>query len=118
MKTYLRHLAIAIAMAMATVAVMTMLDACESETSIGNGNTNAGKDTNDVVYRRVTTKTGRIWLDRNLGASQVAASPFDEASYGDYFQWGRPADGHQRSDSPNIGSVRANTISPSSNNRF
>ncbi|MCB4747975.1 MAG: pre-peptidase C-terminal domain-containing protein, partial [Sulfurovum sp.] len=118
MKTYLRHLAIAIAIAMATVAVMIMLDACDSETSIGNGDANAGKDTNGVVYRRVTSKTGRIWLDRNLGASQVATSPSDEASYGDYFQWGRPADGHQRFDSPNIGSVQANTISPSSNNRF
>jgi hypothetical protein len=30
-----------------------------------------------------------------LGATQVAASSNDAASYGDLFQWGRGADGHQ-----------------------
>ena len=39
--------------------------------------------------------TGRIWMDRNLGASQVATSPTDAAAYGDLYQWGRFADGHQ-----------------------
>jgi len=39
--------------------------------------------------------TGRIWMDRNLGASQVATSSTDVNSYGDLYQWGRPADGHQ-----------------------
>jgi uncharacterized protein (TIGR02145 family) len=43
----------------------------------------------------VTSKTGRIWMDRNLGASQVATSSTDQASYGDLYQWGRPYDGHQ-----------------------
>lgn len=33
--------------------------------------------------------TGRIWMDRNLGASQVATSPTDTAAYGGYYQWGR-----------------------------
>jgi uncharacterized protein (TIGR02145 family) len=33
--------------------------------------------------------TGRIWMDRNLGASGVATSPTDAASYGGYYQWGR-----------------------------
>lgn len=33
--------------------------------------------------------TGRIWMDRNLGASQVATSPTDAAAYGGYYQWGR-----------------------------
>ena len=47
------------------------------------------------VYGTVTTATGRIWLDRNLGASRVATSSTDALAYGDYFQWGRPADGHQ-----------------------
>ena len=40
-------------------------------------------------------KTGKIWMDRNLGASQVATSSIDAASYGDLYQWGRGADGHQ-----------------------
>lgn len=39
--------------------------------------------------------TGRIWMDRNLGASQVATSSTDAASFGDLYQWGRAADGHQ-----------------------
>lgn len=39
--------------------------------------------------------TGRIWMDRNLGASQVATAFNDEAAYGDLYQWGRGTDGHQ-----------------------
>jgi uncharacterized protein (TIGR02145 family) len=34
-------------------------------------------------------------MDRNLGATQVATSSTDAASYGDLYQWGRAADGHQ-----------------------
>jgi uncharacterized protein (TIGR02145 family) len=34
-------------------------------------------------------------LDRNLGATRVATSVTDAAGYGDYYQWGRPEDGHQ-----------------------
>jgi len=43
----------------------------------------------------VTSSTGRIWMDRNLGATQVATSSTDAASYGDLYQWGRGSDGHQ-----------------------
>ena len=39
--------------------------------------------------------TGEIWMDRNLGATQVATSSTDAAAYGDLYQWGRAADGHQ-----------------------
>ncbi len=39
--------------------------------------------------------TGRTWMDRNLGATQVAASSSDQASFGDYYQWGRVEDGHE-----------------------
>ncbi len=39
--------------------------------------------------------TNKIWMDRNLGASQVANSSTDVSAYGDLFQWGRFADGHQ-----------------------
>lgn len=39
--------------------------------------------------------TGRTWMDRNLGAAQVATSSTDPDSYGDLYQWGRFADGHQ-----------------------
>ena len=39
--------------------------------------------------------TGRIWMDRNLGATQVATSSTDSNAYGDLYQWGRGSDGHQ-----------------------
>ena len=44
------------------------------------------------IYNPVTGKT---WMDRNLGATRAAISPTDKAAYGDLFQWGRAADGHQ-----------------------
>jgi uncharacterized protein (TIGR02145 family) len=39
--------------------------------------------------------TGKTWMDRNLGASKVATSSTDTGSFGDLYQWGRRADGHQ-----------------------
>lgn len=39
--------------------------------------------------------TGKIWMDRNLGALQVATSSTDTSSYGYLYQWGRGTDGHQ-----------------------
>lgn len=48
----------------------------------------------------VTSTNGRIWMDRNLGASRVATSPTDSLAYGDLYQWGRLADGHQSRTSP------------------
>jgi len=47
-----------------------------------------------VTYGTVQS-SGRCWLDRNLGAAQVATSTTDELAYGDLFQWGRNDDGHQ-----------------------
>ncbi|MEI7619962.1 MAG: prepilin-type N-terminal cleavage/methylation domain-containing protein [Candidatus Falkowbacteria bacterium] len=47
------------------------------------------------VYGTVTGVSGGVWLDRNLGATQVAISSTDSAAYGDLYQWGRAADGHQ-----------------------
>jgi uncharacterized protein (TIGR02145 family) len=44
--------------------------------------------------------TGKIWMDRNLGASQVATSSTDANAYGDLYQWGRRSDGHQCRTSP------------------
>jgi uncharacterized protein (TIGR02145 family) len=37
----------------------------------------------------------QTWMDRNLGARQVANAINDVFSYGNYYQWGRPADGHE-----------------------
>ncbi|MDC0904152.1 inverse autotransporter beta domain-containing protein [Candidatus Thioglobus sp.] len=68
-----------------------------------------------LTYRMVTSPdTGRIWLDRNLGATQVATSSTDSASYGDLYQWGRAADGHQLRTSVTT-STLATTITPRAN---
>ncbi|VVM23866.1 hypothetical protein BSPWISOXPB_75 [uncultured Gammaproteobacteria bacterium] len=53
----------------------------------GDGNTISFKG---LTYKLVTSPdTGRVWLDRNLGATQVATSPNDSAAYGDYYEFGR-----------------------------
>ena len=55
---------------------------------------------NGLTYQSVfNPTTGRVWLDRNIGATQVASSSTDSAAYGDLFQWGRSADGHEKRDS-------------------
>lgn len=46
---------------------------------------------NDVV----NPVTGQVWMDRNLGAVRDAADSYDPYSFGDLYQWGRFADGHQ-----------------------
>ena len=43
----------------------------------------------------VTGAGGKIWMDRNLGATQVATSSTDHLSYGSLYQWGRDSDGHE-----------------------
>lgn len=43
----------------------------------------------------ISSVTGRRWLDRNLGAPNNPTAYDDYANYGDAFQWGRAADGHQ-----------------------
>lgn len=48
-----------------------------------------------IIVEVTNPKTGKTWMDRNLGASRAAISSTDAASYGDLYQWGRRADGHQ-----------------------
>jgi len=77
---------------------------------------NCGASTVTFTYKQQTVtygtveSTGKCWLDRNLGATQVATSSTDEASYGDLFQWGRRDDGHQ-----NRNSVTTSTLSTTDN---
>jgi uncharacterized protein (TIGR02145 family) len=47
------------------------------------------------TFNTVVGANGKIWMDRNLGATRVATSSTDAESYGDLYQWGRGADGHQ-----------------------
>jgi len=48
----------------------------------------------------VTSLTGRVWMDRNLGALRAATFSTDSPAYGDLYHWGREADGHQKRNSP------------------
>lgn len=59
--------------------------------------------------------TNKTWMDRNLGASQVATSSTDVNSYGDLYQWGRFGDGHQcRNSTPT--SATSSIDNPTNNN--
>lgn len=46
--------------------------------------------------------TKLAWLDRNLGATQVATSSTDADAYGDLYQWGRLTDGHEKRDADTV----------------
>lgn len=63
-----------------------------------------------VTYPSVRAKDGKIWMQQNLGAQRVATSMTDVESYGDLYQWGRWADGHQlRTPAPTV--TAASTLS-------
>ena len=49
--------------------------------------------------------TGQKWLDRNLGAKRVCLSLTDEKCFGDYYQWGRKSDGHQKSNAKVVNKI-------------
>jgi uncharacterized protein (TIGR02145 family) len=70
---------------------------------------------NTTIVVEVKSKTGRIWMDRNLGATRVATSSKDVESYGDLYQWGRKLDGHQNRTS-GVTNTLANSDQPSTTN--
>lgn len=47
-----------------------------------------------TVVVPITSSTGIIWMDRNLGASRAANAKNDYQAYGCLYQWGRGNDGH------------------------
>ena len=57
------------------------------------------KDTETEIVDIINPATGMIWMDRNLGASRVALGMADGPAYGDMYQWGRAADGHEKRNS-------------------
>jgi len=54
------------------------------------------RDNQTQVVEVTNPATGKTWMDRNLGASRAANTSTDEEAYGDLYQWGRAADGHQK----------------------
>ena len=70
---------------------------------------NTGKTASEVSC--ITSTTGQVWMDRNLGASRVSQSYDDEEAYGDLYQWGRGTDGHEKRDSDTT-STQSSTSTP------
>lgn len=64
----------------------------------------------------ISPYTGKTWMDRNLGATQVATSTSDAASYGDLYQWGRANDGGALRTAPNVLTKLASIQIQSTNN--
>ena len=84
-----------------TVTITVLNDLCTNGDEIWHLGT---------VYCPVASPyTERVWLDRNLGASQVCTAFDDAACCGDYYQWGRNADGHEKSDS-SVTDVQATNV--------
>ena len=74
------------------VTALALLTGCGGEPSDLNHN--------GIQYGTVKSPyTGRIWMDKNVGAQRVCLYSTDEECYGDYFQYGRSADGHEKKDS-------------------
>ena len=75
----------------------------------------SGETFNGEVYLTITSPdTGKVWLDRNLGASQVCSASNDSDCYGDLYQWGRATDGHESRTSGTTATL-ATTITPGTN---
>ena len=73
---------------------------CLKDSTVDNSIVHNNITHNGTTYDTVTSPfTGRVWLDRNLGADQVCEQFDDSACFGDYYQWGRNFDGHQDSTS-------------------
>ena len=90
----------------------------EKENSAGGISAFTGGLFRGLTYALVTSpKTGKVWLDRNLGATQVATSSNDSAAYGDYYQWGRAKDGHQ-SPTPLLATQTPSSDIVSGNSKF
>lgn len=63
---------------------------------------------NNKIYTEIVSPTtSRVWLDKNIGAVNTCNkeladyntieeyNTYESGCYGDYYQWGRKADGHQ-----------------------
>ncbi len=59
--------------------------------------------------------TGRIWMDRNLGALRAATGIYDTSAFGDLYQWGRGPDGHQCRNSGTQQTIKSLTDQPGHN---
>ena len=90
----------------------------ETDNFTATGSNGAGTCSFSVkVIGTVTSAGGKIWMDRNLGASKVADSLADVDSYGDLYQWGRAEEGHEKRNSDTYTS-QATTSAPNAGNSW
>jgi len=81
------------------LVLLMMLVGCGSAADSTRDEFKSGDVWNGLTYNTVTSPlTGKVWLDRNLGATQVCTAVDDTDCYGDNYQWGRLADGHEKKD--------------------
>lgn len=83
--------------------VETGEDCDDGNTVDGDGCSSTCVTETPAVGTITSAITGRVWMDRNLGASRSAISSSDEFAYGDLYQWGRGSDGHQLRNSATFG---------------
>ncbi|MDA3817283.1 MAG: SUMF1/EgtB/PvdO family nonheme iron enzyme [Prolixibacteraceae bacterium] len=79
------------------------------------GDCNTKKDTETAVVDVTNPATGKTWMDRNIGAYRAASQPKESQAIGDYYQWGRAADGHQKRNSSTT-SMRSSSDNPGHEN--
>ena len=89
------------------------------EGALNNGN---GVDERGLLLTKpwaygtvISPYTSKVWMDRNLGATQVATGVNDVASYGDLYQWGRAMDGGQLRIAPQVATKLTDISSRSTN---
>jgi len=83
------------------IATNTSSIATNTAAIAGMGGAFTGGIWNGLTYSLVTSPTtGKVWIDRNLGATRVANSQTDFYSFGWLFQYGRKIDDHQLRNSP------------------
>jgi len=77
---------------------------------------NNGRDSKTIIIDVTNPKTGKAWMDRNLGAKRAATSSYDTEAYGDLYQWGRGIDGHQKRNSSTV--MKTSKLNKPGHNKF
>ncbi|SMP07329.1 major paralogous domain-containing protein, partial [Flavobacterium hercynium] len=90
---------------LATGSQNIVLTATGTPLAIGSNNFILNTTPN-CSFIRITTDatsvvggTGRIWMAYNLGATAPATAINDATQFGDFYQWGRGTDGHEKRNS-------------------
>ncbi|MBE8190215.1 MAG: hypothetical protein HAW58_05060 [Candidatus Thioglobus sp.] len=91
-------------------------------TAIANRNNGIESQTNSqpaaatahsITFRTIDGGENQVWMDRNLGADRVAESSNDRQAFGDLYQWGRAADGHQSQPATaTLTAIQASSLTP------